>query len=261
MSAPIIFDRALYAARRLRAGQTDNESFIIGQVCENLSERLGAMKRRFSLALDLTSRRQSSEFLRGHADSWIRTGLHPQTQSVSLVADEEALPFAAFSFDLVISVLGLHTVNDLPGALVQIRRALAPEGLFMAALFGGETLNQLRRALAAAEAEQSGGTSPRVAPFADVRDMGGLLQRAGFVSPVSDVELLSARYASCSTLFKDLRAIGETNALAQRRRMFLSRGVLSAALANYEKSDAPDGKFTASFDILYLTGWASDPAA
>jgi SAM-dependent methyltransferase len=258
MSAPLIFDRKLYARRRLRAENTIRDSFLVRHAAENLSERLGAAKRRFLRALDLSSRHQSFAMLSPHAESWLRTGLHRDTRTVDIVADEETLPFAPQRFDLIVSVLGLHAVNDLPGALVQIRRALTPEGLFMAALFGGATLVELRRALASGEAETSGGASPRVAPFADVRDMGALLQRAGFASPVADVDSLSVRYASFATLVDDLRMLGEGNALLQRRRSFLPRKVLSAALASYEQNDGTTGKFPATFEILYLTGWATD---
>ena len=258
MSAPVVFDRALYAARRLRAEEAGGTSFLVRQAAENLSERLGAVKRRFGRALDLGSRRESFALLAGHAGCWVRTGLHPRSEAVPVVADEEVLPFAAGSFDLVVSVLGLHAVNDLPGALVQIRGALAPDGVFMAALFGGGTLAELRRAFALGEVERSGGASPRVAPFADVRDMGALLQRADFVSSVADVDRISVRYGTFAKLAEDLRTVGETNALAKRRRSLLSRGVLSAMLANYGENNGRGGKLAATFDILYLTGWARD---
>jgi SAM-dependent methyltransferase len=258
MSAPVIFDRRLYGRRRLRADALAGDSFLVRHAAENLSERLGTVKRRFVRALDLGSRRQSFPLLAPHAERWVRTGLHPSAQRAGAVADEEALPFAPHSFDLTVSVLGLHAVNDLPGALVQIRRALTPDGFFLAALFGGATLCELRRAFAAGESEKTGGASPRVAPFADVRDMGALLQRAGFASPVADVDTLTVRYASFATLVDDLHVIGETSALAGRRRRFLPRSVLSAALASYAEKESVDGKLSATFEILYLTGWASD---
>jgi SAM-dependent methyltransferase len=261
MTAPIIFDRRLYAQRRLRAERTDRKSFLVRHAAENLSERMGVAKPRFRRALDLNSRRESFELFSVHAENWVRTGLHPRSRAVSLVADEEALPFAGHSFDLAVSVLGLHAVNDLPGALVQIRRALAPGSLFMAALFGSATLTELRRAFASGEAEVTGGASPRVAPFADVRDMGALLQRAGFTSPVADVDSLTVRYSSFAKLVDDLRALGETNALAQGSRQFLLRRTLSAALDSYRQNDSSGGKFSATFDILYVTGWAPDRGA
>src|SRR5438067_2653872 len=256
VSAPIVFDRRLYAERRLRAERAQRDSFLVRHAAENLSERLGAVKQRFRRALDLNSRCQGLALLAGHAETWLRGALHPGADNVSFVADEEALPFAAQSFDLIVSILGLHAVNDLPGALVQIRRALAANGLFMAALFGGATLGEARRAFASGESERTGGASPRVAPFADVRDMGTLLQRAGFTLPVADVDRLEVRYRTFSTLVDDLRALGGSNSLARRRRTLLARSVLSAALASYESQNSRDGQLTATFDILYLTGWA-----
>jgi len=258
MSAPIVFDRKVYAARRLRAERRHADNFLVRHAAENLSDRISAVKRGFGRALDLGSRRQSFELLSRHADSWIRSGPHRSSRAVELVADDEFMPFATYSFDLIVSVLGLHAVNDLPGALVQIRRTLAPGGAFLAALFGGATLKELRMALAFGEGEETAGASPRVAPFADVRDMGALLQRAGFTSPVADVDSLPVRYSSFANLVADLRALGETNALAQRSRRFLRRRVLSAALDSYRQNDSPGGKLAATFDILYVTGWAPD---
>ncbi|HLY05561.1 MAG TPA: methyltransferase domain-containing protein [Rhizomicrobium sp.] len=256
MTAPIVFDRRLYAGRRLRAERDAQYSFLLGHAGDNLAERLGTVKRHFSIALDLSTRDQSFGLFKTRADRWVRTALHPDSRAVCLVADEEALPFAAGSFDLVVSVLGLHAVNDLPGALVQIRRTLKPGGLFMAALFGGATLKELRRALALGETEATGGTSPHVAPFADVRDMGALLQRAGFVSAVADSDTLPVRYGSFAGLVGDMRALGETNALAQRRRRPLPRRAYSATLKSYAQNDGRNGKLAATFEILYLTGWA-----
>ena len=243
--------------RRERAARDVSESFLLREAGENLAERLGAVKRNFCKALDLGSRVGSFVFLAPHAGEWLRTNLWSGDHSASVIADEEALPFAAQTFNLVVSVFGLHAVNDLPGALVQIRRLLTPDGLFLAALFGGATLGELRRAFAGAELEMTGGASPRIAPFSEVRDMGALLQRAGFAMPVADLERVSVRYGSFATLAGDLRVIGETNALAQRRRAPLRRDVLSAALDHYAAHDADaDGRLGATFDILYLTGWA-----
>lgn len=258
MTAPIVFDRQLYAGRRLRAERGAHENFLVSHAGDNLSERLGTVKRRFDLALDLSSRRQSFGLFSARAERWVRTALHSDSRAVCLAADEEALPFAAGSFDLVVSVLGLHAVNDLPGALVQIRRALKPGGLFMAALFGGATLKELRRAFALGETEETGGASPHVAPFADVRDMGALLQRAGFVSAVADADTLPVRYSSFKSLVNDLRALGETNVLAQRRRRSLSRRAYSATLKSYAQNASWNGKLAATFEILYLTGWAPE---
>ncbi len=252
---PKIFDRAAY---RVRRGRAKGEAFLAAIAGEHLSERLGAINRCFASALDLGSRQISFEILRHGAQSWVRAApvaLNSETRA--LVADEEALPFADARFDLVTSVLSLHAVNDLPGALVQIRRVLKPDGLFLAAMFGGETLTELRQAFTTAEAEMSGGVSPRVAPFADVRELGGLLQRAGFTLPVADVERTTVRYRDLGTLFSDLRALGETNSLAGRKTSLLSRRVLGAVTKDYSSDFAdPDGRLRATFDIAYLTGWA-----
>lgn len=248
---PQIFDRKLYAQRRARAPGTD---FLVRDVAAHLAERIATINRPFGAALDLSSREESFAELRGGAARWTRTSLFPRAGC--LLADEEALPFAPDSFDLITSVLSLHAVNDLPGALIQIRGALMPEGLFVAALFGGETLRELRHSLAQAESEATGGVSPRVAPFADVRDLGALLQRAGFTSPVADLERTVVRYRSFQSLVSDLRALGESNALAGRSRRFLRREILAAALQHYRNHFAEDDRLLATFDIVYLTGRA-----
>jgi SAM-dependent methyltransferase len=262
MRAPVIFDRKLYAARRLKAACGHKESFLARQAGETLAERLVALGKRFRRALDLGSRAESFVLVAPCADHWVRTSAIAGETGESVVADEESLPFAPNSFDLVVSALTLHAINDLPGTLVQIRRALAPGGLFLAALFGGNTLGELRRAFAAGEAEASGGASPRVAPLTDVRDAGALLQRAGFVMSVADVERVTVRYRTFATLVEDLRGLGETNALMQRRRSALSRRVLRAALSHYMEQDGDaEQRLRATFDILYLTGRTerSDP--
>ena len=249
MSIPRIFDRRLYALRRARA----RDSFLAADVGDNLAQRLGAVNRRFMRALDLSSRDEIFAAIAPLAASWTRTSL----VSGDLIADEEALPFAPESFDLVVSALSLHAVNDLPGALAQIRRVLKPDGLFLAALFGGTTLSELRVAFASGESETLGGVSPRVAPMADVRDLGGLLQRAGFALPVADGEKTTVRYGSFVTLVDDLRALGETNALAERAKNFLRRDVLTATLESYAaQSGDEEGRFVATFEVIYLTAWA-----
>lgn len=248
---PQIFDRKLYAQRRARGAGTD---FLVRDVAAHLAERIATVNRPSEHALDLSIRDEAFEELQGSSLNWTKTSLFPRDGYV--LVDEEALPFAPQSFDLVTSVLSLHAVNDLPGGLVQIRRALKPDGLFVAALFGGETLRELRHSFAQAESERSGGISPRVAPFADVRDLGALLQRTGFASPVADVERTVVRYRDFSRLVEDLRALGETNALAGRSRKFLRRDVLTAALEHYRNEFAENGRLTATFDIVYLTGRA-----
>jgi SAM-dependent methyltransferase len=253
--APQIFDGMLYGERRRKAAaNAAGDAFLASEAAAQLASRLEAVNRRFETALYLNSRPQGFEALQPLAKTWVRAGYE---ESSALLACEEALPFAPESFDLIVSVLSLHAVNDLPGALVQIRRALKPDGLFLAALFGGDTLHELRTAFAAAEAETLGGASPRVAPFAGVKDLGGLLQRAGLKLPVADVERTTVRYRDLSRLFADLRALGETNALRGRRKAFLSRRLLANLAAEYrERFPDPDGRFPATFEIVYLAGWA-----
>ena len=247
-TVPRIFDSRAYAMHRARAARRGQESFLVADVAENLSERLGAVNRAFAAALDLNSRDVAFRIIQSRAAQWTRTALSK---------NEEALSFGAGAFDLVISALSLHAVNDLPGALSEIRRVLKPDGLLLAALFGGGTLGELRRAFAFGESETIGGVSPRVAPFADVRDLGGLLQRAGFALPVADAERIDVAYGDFSTLVNDLRALGETNALAERSRKFLRRDTLAATLSNYSATDADEsGRLRATFDVIYLTAWA-----
>jgi SAM-dependent methyltransferase len=253
---PKIFDRSLYRARRRRAARMASDRFLLVEAASSLSERLGAVRRRFHSGLELSSRPESAAVLSPHAEIWTRACLDESEGGV-VVADEEALPFADESFDLVTSVLSLHAVNDLPGALVQIRRVLKPDGLFMGALFGGETLKELRTALAEGEMRALGGVSPRVSPFAEVKPLGSLLQRAGFALPVADIERTVVNYRGFSTLVTDLRALGETNALVERNRRLLERGVLAAAVDAYATaSSTGDGRLRASFDVIHLTGWA-----
>jgi SAM-dependent methyltransferase len=182
------------------------------------------------------------------------------TSPLAIAADEEALPFAEQSFDLVFSCLALHWVNDLPGALIQIRRALKPDGLFLAAFLGGATLTELRAALLDAETELEGGASPRVSPFADVRDGGDLLQRAGFALTVANTETLEVSFPGPAALLADLRGMGETNTTLQRRRSFTRKSTMARALALYqERHGDSDGRITATFEIIFLTGWAPGP--
>jgi SAM-dependent methyltransferase len=176
---------------------------------------------------------------------------------LGVVGEAECLPFAAGSFDLIVSNLALHWVNDLPGALIQLRAALRPDGFFLATLLGGETLAELRRALMEAELEEEGGAGPRVSPFADLRDLGGLLQRAGFALPVVESDRLSVTYADAFALMRDLRAMGETNAVLERRKAFTRRATLARAAALYRSLYAgPDGRIPATFELVTLTAWA-----
>jgi len=250
-----IFDRGAYRARRARAARLAGDIFLAEEAAAQIAFRLGAVNRHFKLALDVHSRARIFPTLQPVAEAWVRMGFTCDAPSV--IADDEALPFADASFDLITSVLGLHAVNDLPGVLWQIRRILKPDGLFIAALFGSDTLKELRVAFAAAEETTLGGASPRIAPFADIRDLGGLLQRAGFALPVADVERTIVEYRELSGLFADLKALGETNVLTGRRGQVLSRRTLQAVVREYQQrfGDA-QGRFPASFEIVYLTGWA-----
>ena len=262
--APTIFDRALIRRRLARALAAGAEDFLLPRAAEDLVERLSAVKREFRHVLDLgTPRPVVAERLAAVLPDAAIVRAAAATSALGrgrwagLVADEEALPVAPGHFDLAVSILSLHAVNDLPGALVQLRRSLKPDGLFLGCLFGGQTLGELRQSLADAEIEIAGGASPRVAPFADLRDLGGLMQRAGFGLPVTDTEKLTVRYGHPFSLFADLRAMGATNALALRSRAPLSRAVLARAMAIYgERFADPDGRLRATFELVWLSGWA-----
>jgi SAM-dependent methyltransferase len=262
--AHALFDRALLAQRRRRACALGAVTFLLDRVAEDMAERLSAVKRTFDVAVDLGT---PTDAVRRaiHAGGTVTRIIAAMPSAAergddgtpTVVADEERLPFRDASLDLVVSGLALQFVNDLPGALVQIRRALKPDGLFLAALVGGDTLTELRQAFASAEAEVEGGASPRVAPFADVRTMGALLQRAGFALPVTDVDRVVVRYDSPLRLMHDLRRMGATNVLAERRRGGLRRQTLRRLVEIYADRFAdPDGRLRASFDIIWLSAWA-----
>jgi SAM-dependent methyltransferase len=257
---PTVFDRALLRTRLVRAFVRGPETFLIDRVAADLAERLDAVLREFPVAVDLgTPTDALRRALAGKKSigTLIEANATPVGESLFVVADEEALPFADGSLDLVVSALALQFVNDLPGTLIQVRRALKPDGLFLAALLGGDTLTELRQAFAAAEAEVEGGASPHVAPFADVRELGALLQRAGFALPVTDVDRLTARYATPFALMADLRRMGATNALVERRRVPLRRATLARMAEIYaERFADPDGRIRATFEIVWLSGWA-----
>lgn len=258
-----VFDRNLLDQRRRRAiASGEATDFLVEAAARDLIERLSLVQRRFGVALDLgTPSPILADMLRasGQADLVIRLARTPSDSTgVPVVGgDEEALPFRSESLDLVVSALALQFVNDLPGALAQIRRALRPDGLFLASLLGAETLAELRTALAEAESAITGGAAPRVAPFADLADVGGLLQRAGFALPVTDQDRLVVRYDSMLALLKDLRRMGATNALFERDRRPLRRSVLIRAAEIYQERFAdPDGRVRATFRVLSLSGWA-----
>jgi SAM-dependent methyltransferase len=252
-AAPRLFDRPLIAARRARAARLGPATFLLDRVVEDGVERLGAVLREFQAGADV-----------GTPGFALAAALRPGLALREIALPDsgvERLDLPPGSLDLVVSALALHFVDDLPGVLAQLRRALRPDGLFLAALLGGDTLTELRQAFAAAESEVEGGLSPRVAPFADLRDLGALLQRAGFALPVADVDRVVVRYAHPLALMQDLRRMGATNPLAERRRKPLRRATLARALEVYaERFADPDGRVRATFDVVWLSGWAPDPS-
>ena len=270
MSTPLLFDRAMLEVKRKRALRRfkPGADFLMHRVAEDLGERLGSVLRQFDMAVALGG-------VTGHIATMLRASgqtraviradcLWPETVAGTgaislpdLVCHEDVLPFAAQSLDLVVSGLTLQTVDDLPGVLIQIRRALKPDGLFLAALAGGDTLKELRESFAIAETELTGGLSPRVIPFLDVRDLGGLLQRAGFALPVTDSERLTVRYRSMLDLVADLRAMGASNPLLERSRKPIRRDLLMRTAEIYaERFSDPDGRIRATFQILSASAWA-----
>jgi SAM-dependent methyltransferase len=268
MPAPLIFDRALIGARRRRAQALGPATFLLDRVAEDFADRLAAVLRRFGIAVDLGTpgaalRRALTRL--GAIDTLIAAeplaecapAAGADERQKTVIADEEALPFRGASLDLVVSALALQFVNDLPGTLIQIRRALKPDGLFVAALVGGETLTELRQAFAAAELGVEGGVSPRVAPFVDVRALGDLLQRAGFALPVADSDRYTLRYDTPFALMHELRRMGAANALIERRRTPLKRATLMRMAEIYRERFAdPDARIRATFEIVWLSGWA-----
>lgn len=255
--AGVVFDRALGRRRLTRALAAGYPDFLLDRATQDLEERLSAVLRQFGVAADLgTPLPLAAPVLRAKADVLLRMA-EAAGGPADLVGDLENLPLAPGSLDLAVSLLALQSVNDLPGALIQIRRALRPDGLFIGCLLGGRTLQELRQALLEAEAETSGGVSPRIAPFADLRDLGSLLQRAGFALPVVDSEVVTVRYRDIFGLLRDLRGMGWGNALSARRRTGMRRDTLMRAAALYaERFADPDGRLRATFEIVWLSGWA-----
>ena len=247
MAPPVIFDRNLLRARRARAAGLGPVTFLLQWVADDIADRMSAVLRTFDIAVDL-----------GTPTDAVRRAIADRVGTIAaVVADEEALPFRDASLDLVVSALALQFVNDLPGTLIQIRRALKPDGLFLAAMIGGDSLAELRAAFTEAETEIEGGVSPRVAPFADLRELGALLQRAGFALPVTDVDRITVRYASPLALMHDLRRMGAGNALIERRRIPLRRATLRRVFEIYaEKFADTDGRVRATFEVVWLSGWA-----
>jgi NADH dehydrogenase [ubiquinone] 1 alpha subcomplex assembly factor 5 len=268
-SVPIVFDpRAVRLHRARAAGRKPAVDFLTVEAAERLAERLEVVTRQFPMALDLgcftgalARALALAPGLRGgigrlvSSDTALACARRAERDAV--VADFETLPFKDGAFDLVLSNLALHWTNDLPGALVQIRRILQPDGLLLATLWGGETLWELRRALMEAELEEEGGASPRVSPFADIRDLGALLQRAGFSLPVVDGDLIEVTYADPLALMRELRFMGESNAVAERRKGFSRRATLFRAADHYrDKFARADGRIPATFQLVTLTAWA-----
>lgn len=262
------FDRKALSAHRDRAAPFLQEhDFLFREVAERLADRLGDVTRRFPRALDLGCHGgELSAMLAGQGgiETLVQCELSPgmarrarANRRPTLVGDEEALPFGASTFDLILSNLSLHWVNDLPGALAQIRHSLKPDGLFLAALLAGETLSELRRALIEAEIGLSGGASPRVSPVADMRELAGLLQRAGFALPVVDTDSITVTYADPIRLMADLRGMGETNAVAARSRHPARRALFLDAATRYRDAHGDrEGRVPATFQVVYLTAWA-----
>jgi SAM-dependent methyltransferase len=251
-TGPTIFDRALLRTRQRRARALGAETFLLDRVATELAERLAAVLRTFERAADI-----------GTPADALQRALTGKVESIDHIeiGDDEVIRVPDASINLAVSALALQFVNDLPGVLVQLRRALKPDGLLLAAMIGGDSLTELRQAFAQAESEIEGGLSPRVAPFADLRDLGGLLQRAGFTLPVIDSERITVRYATVFNLMHDLRRMGATNVLVERRRAALRRTTLLRMAEIYgERFADPDGRLRATFEIVWLSGWAPDPS-
>ena len=246
--APVLFDRALLRVRQSRALRLGPATFLLDRVAEDVEERLHAVLREFADVADIWT---PGELLRKPSRDRFKSIVHID------LSEPESLPLQPGSIDLAVSALAFQFVNDLPGVLAQIRRALKPDGLLLAAMIGGDTLTELRQSFAAAEAELEGGASPRVAPFADLRDIGSLLQRAGLALPVTDVDRIVVRYDSAFALMADLRRMGATNILIERRRAPTRRATMLRMAQIYgERFADPDGRIRATFDVIWLSGWA-----
>ena len=246
--APVLFDRGLLLARQSRALRLGPATFLLDRVAEDVEERLHAVLREFADVADIWT---PGELLRKPSRDRFKSIVHID------LSEPESLPLQPGSIDLAVSALAFQFVNDLPGVLAQIRRALKPDGLLLAAMIGGDTLTELRQSFAAAEAELEGGASPRVAPFADLRDIGSLLQRAGLALPVTDVDRIVVRYDSAFALMADLRRMGATNILIERRRAPTRRATMLRMAQIYgERFADPDGRIRVTFDVIWLSGWA-----
>ena len=251
----IVFDRRAVRLHRDRA-TPGAVSGVLTEIAERLLDRLDDVTRKFSLALDIGGRGAVAPLLLARGIETVSSDFSPALVG-NLALDEEFLPFAPASFDLIVANLSLHWINDLPGALIQLRRALRPDGLFLASLPALGTLGELRTALTQAEAALTGGAAPRVSPFPDLRDCAALLQRAGFALPVVDGDEIVLLYADPLALLHDLRAAGETNAVARRDRRIPPRTLFPAALAALPTQD---GRAKATLRLAMLTGWAPAPS-
>jgi SAM-dependent methyltransferase len=264
-SIPQVFDRTAVRRQRDRAAPgLEAYDFLLREVADRLGDCLLDIKRTFPLALDIGCHSgQLSSVLagRGGIEQMVQCDLSPamvtNASGLRLAVDEEAIPFADGTFDLIISNLSMHWVNDLPGAFSQIRRALKPDGLFLCAMLGGGTLDELRQSLMAGEMAVKGGASPRVSPFVDPHDAGALMQRAGFALPVIDTDQIVLSYSNPFSMMAELRGLGEGNAVAERQRTFTSRAIFENATHHYlENYGDDDGRIPATFQIITLTGWA-----
>lgn len=248
-----VFDRAQIKRQRTRNAHHADNHFLFDWAMTQIEDRLSVVRRKFPTCVRIGTRGP----LLTPETYGIETQTSLDVSGADIIAEEEFFPFAPKSLDLVVSALNLHTVNDLPGALLQIRQSLKPDGLFIAAILGGETLHELRQCFAEAELEIMGGLSPRVAPFADKPQMGDLLQRAGFSLPVIDSDIVTVTYDSIFPLMRDLRQMGEGNALLERRKSFTPRSLFLRAGNIYaSKFSDPDGRIRASFEVIFLIGWA-----
>lgn len=260
-----IFDQSLVEAHRARAlrNADPKAGFLLDIVAQELAERVSVVERHFDRALELhgytgqTAHHLMATGKVGAVERVETDARFGSAQAPVTIASLEEVPGEPESFNLVVSPLSLHLTNDTPGAFIQVRRALKPDGLFLAAIPGSGTLQELREALLAAEAELTGGASPRVIPFADVRDVGALLQRVGFALPVTDTETYTVRYDSLFALMRDLRAMGMASPLTARSRLPVSRRFFLRAAEIYaERFSDPDGRVRATFSVIYLSGWA-----
>lgn len=258
-----VFDLQSLVARKRRARRIDDRGahFLMQRAAEDVADRLSTVQRSFGTAASVLSQTDAAQRMlqrSGKVESIVRVETDAALlDGDGLVAQDEILPLQPEGVDLVISLYALQEANDLPGMLIQIRRSLRPDGLFLGCLAGAGTLSELREALLAAETELYGGASPRVFPFADVRDMGGLLQRAGFALPVTDSDSVTVRYDSMFALIRDLRAMGATNSLLARSRKPASKALFLRAAEIYaERFSDPDGRVRATFSTIWLSGWA-----